>query len=577
MLEGIKQFFQSATLTPPPLPRPPNTPQSFPGYRTNVVAKTTPSLRSDRNLKSLDRLADLRSRSTTSDVLREMSVQSPEMSSAVSLALRTGIPDRFTLIGRNLDGQVDAAATSLAHELLRRLTYLGDASGSFGPQQGIQSLSETLGKDLLLEGAMCLEVALDKSRTPASLNAIAPSTLVFYEEDKSFRLAQKVGGEEISLDLPTIIYSSVDQSSAQLFPTSPLEAAIKPIIADIDFSTDIQRALKRAVLPRLNAVIDSEKLKKMTPPEILADPEKFAAYQNEVIASVQAVVNGLNPEDALVSFDSVTYSYVDGGHEPGDVLEKVQKLLNGKLTAGVKSLPVALGFGGSQNASSTESLLFLKHCDLVRRKLNEVYSRALTVAIRIMGVEGYVEFVYDPLDLRPTRELEAFKQMEQSRILDQLSLGLISDDEACILLTGHLPPQGYAPKSGTMFRGGAAAPVANPTSNTSAVERTLKPDTPTAPKGPAKAEVDPNLVLAHAQNEQSNATTQQALKALADLTYVMSQQNQKPTQVHMQQDPIELNLSIAPEPKTPSKRKIKINRDKDGRLQDFEVTDDAQQ
>ncbi len=578
MFEQFKNLFQSATLAPPPPPKAPNAPRALPGYRTNVVAKTSASTKRDRNLKSLDRVADIRNRSTTSEILREMSVMSPEMSSAVSLALRTGIPDRFTLVGRNLDGQVDAAATNLAHELLRRLTYLGNADGSMGVQQGLQSLSETLGKDLLLEGAACLEVALDKSRTPASMNVIAPSTLVYYEEDNSFKLKQKVGGDEIDLDLPTVIFTSVDQLSSELHPTSPLEASIKAIIADLDFTQDTARALKRAVLPRLNAVIDSEKLKKMTPPEVLADPELFAKYQNEVIASVQNVMNGLNPEDVLVSFDTVSYAYVDGGHEPGAVLERVQKILNGKLVAGTKSLPVSMGFGGTSNASSTESMLFLKHCDLVRRKLNEIYSRALTIAIRIMGVEGYVEFVYDPLDLRPTRELEAFRAMEQSRILDQLSLGLISDDEACVLLTGHLPPQGYAPKSGTMFRSaaGASAPVENPTSNTSAVERTLKPDTPTAPKGPAKAEVDPNLVLAHAQNEQSNATTQQALKALADLTYVMSQQNQKPTQVHMQQDPIELNLSIAPEPKAATKRKIKINRDKDGRLQDFEVTD-AQQ
>jgi hypothetical protein len=507
--------------------------------------------------------------------LREASVQSAELSAAIYLATRLGIPERFTVIGRDLDGKVDANATALAHELLRRLTYLGAADGSFGPQQGLQSLSETLARDLLLEGAACLEVALDQARIPASLNVIAPPTLVFYEENNSFRLAQKVGGDEISLDLATVIYTSVDQSSSQLHPTSPLESSIKAIIADLDFSQDMSRVLKRAILPRLSASIDTEKLKKMTPPEILADPEKWATYQNTVIAAVQSVVNGLSPEDALVSFDMVAYSYLDGGHSPGDILEQVQKVLNAKLASGVKTLPVALGFGSSANASSTESLLYLKSADMLRRKLNEVYSRALTVAIRIMGVDGYVEFAYEELDLRPAKELEAFKSMEQSRILDLLSLGMLDDNEACLQLTGQLPPAGYTPKSGTMFRSTQSqAPVANPASNTST---TPKPDTPQQPKGPpAKAEADPNLALAHAQSEQANETTKQALKAMQDLTYVMSQQNQKPTQVHMQQDPIELNLSIAPEAKSPTKRTVKIIRDKDGRLSDFEVSD-AQQ
>jgi hypothetical protein len=80
--------------------------------------------------------------------------------------------------------------------------------------------------------------------------------------------------------------------------------------------------------------------------------------------------------------------------------------------------------------------------------------------------------------------------MEQSRILEQLSLGLMSDEEACVRLTGRLPPAGMAPLSGTMFKGGAAsAPVENPNSQTSTMNKTLKPGTPASPKSPTKAQV----------------------------------------------------------------------------------------
>jgi hypothetical protein len=73
--------------------------------------------------------------------------------------------------------------------------------------------------------------------------------------------------------------------------------------------------------------------------------------------------------------------------------------------------------------------------------------------------------------------------MEQSRILDLLSLGLLDDNEASLKLTGQLPPAGYTPKSGTMFRSTQAqAPIANPASGTS----TMDPTTPQQPKGPAK-------------------------------------------------------------------------------------------
>jgi hypothetical protein len=397
--------------------------------------------------------------------------------------LRTAITDGFTIIGRYLDGQISAEATTMAHELLRRLTFLGNVDGSFGPQQGLQSLSETLLLDCMYTGSIGLEVALDKQRVPASLNAVALSTLVMYEEDNAFRLTQKIGGEEIDLDIPTFIYATMDQVVTEAYPTSPLSSVLQPVLSDLDFNNDVRKALKRAVLPRLNAVLDSEKILKATPPEILGDPEKLAAYRNELLSQVESVVNGLNPEDALVGYDYVDYTYVKGGHDPSEIIERMQKVLNAKLVAGARTMPVTLGFTGSSTAGSAESLLFLKQCDGYRRKLNEVYSRALTVAIRLMGIDGYVEFKYDTPNLRPDDELEAFRAMKQSRILEQLSLGLITDEEACVLLTGHLPPPGAAKLSGTMFKTGSNGVTENPTSNTAnGTEKALAPETPTKKK-----------------------------------------------------------------------------------------------
>jgi hypothetical protein len=473
----------AATLAPPPLPKAKPKPVALPGYRTRLVASTSAIAKPNVQSTSLDRAADLRNKVNDYATLRALTKNSPELSSATSLTLRTGIPEKFTLIGRDLDGQVDENATALAHELLRRLTFLGASDGSFGAQQGLQSLSETLAMDLQLSGAMALEVALDKARIPASFNPVAVNTLRFYEEDNSFRVVQVIGGQELDLDIPTFVYVALDQVVTEAYPTSPLTASIQPVLSDLDFNNDIRRALKRAVLPRLSSLIDTEKFKKNTPPEILSDAEAYTNYQNAAIEAVSQAINGLEPEDALVSFDFVTHAYVQGGHDPSTVIAKVQEVLNAKLVSGAKTLPVTLGFTSTASAGSVESLLFIKQADSVRRKLNECYSRALTVAIRLMGVEGYVEFEYDTINLRPEEELEAFKAMRQSRILQLLSLGFMTDAEAGLKLTGHLPPAGFKPLSGTGFMGTGEAVAENPTSNTSnAVEKNLTPDTPTKPK-----------------------------------------------------------------------------------------------
>ena len=475
--------FEAAALPTNPLPKAPKGPQALPGYRTRIEVNTSPILKTSVKSATLDRVSDLRNQVDDYATLRTIMKHSPEMSSALSQALRAGIPEEFTLIGRDMDGQVDAEVTGLAHELLRRLTFMGAADGSFGAQQGLQSLSETLAIDMQLTGAMALEVALDKARIPASFNPVAVKSLRFYEEDNAFRVVQLIGGQEIDLDIPTFIYVSMDQAVTEAYPTSPLTASVQPVLSDLDFNNDMRRALKRAVLPRMTSIIDSEKFRKNTPPEILADPEAYAKYQNETINTVQSVINGLNPEDAIVSFDFITHAYVDGGHDPSTVIERVQKVINAKLVSGAKTLPVTLGFSSTSSASSSESLLFVKHCDAIRRKLNEAYSRALTVAVRLMGKDGYVEFVYDTINLRPEDELEAFKTMKQSRILELLSLGMITDEEACLKLTRHLPPAGMPKLSGTMFRTGSTGVNPNPTSNTAnATEKALSPETPINPK-----------------------------------------------------------------------------------------------
>ena len=214
---------------------------------------------------------------------------------------------------------------ALAHELLRRVTFLGNPDGSYGAQQTLQSISESLGQELMLTGAACLEVALDKQRVPASMNVIAVNTLSFYEADNSVRMVQKIGGTEISLDIPTVIYTALDQNPTDAYSTSPLNASIQAILSDLDFNNDIRRSLKRAILPRLQAKIDSERLKKMTPPEILADSDKFAEFQNSVITEVENTLNGLNPEDALVGLDLIDYSYIDGGHDQAPSLNECKR------------------------------------------------------------------------------------------------------------------------------------------------------------------------------------------------------------------------------------------------------------
>ena len=472
---------------PTPAPtKAPNRPQALLSFKTQVAKAASALQRADRRLANTD-IATYRTANDTRVVIRDLAASNPDLSATVNSYLRVGIPTEYTVIARDPDGVVNVESTKLAQELLRRLTFLGDPSLGYNPVSDLQSLSESLAKELLQYGSMALELALDKQRLPLYLNAVSVTKLQFKEEDGGVYPVQVIAGNEISLDIPTFFYISLDQDLLTAYSSSFMEPAIQAVLADTAFLNDLRKSMQRVIQPRLVATIIEEKVKASAPPEIASDPEKMGQLYTSLIDQLNEVLTGLNPEDALVSFDNVEYTMLksEGSSSSiADTLAIVQKLIESKLAAGAKSMPAVLGRDGNGTAATTSTMLFLKNANIIRTKLNTIYSRMLTQAVRLMAQDVYVEFTYAELDLRPQAELEAYRAMYQSRILEQLSLGFITDEEASIKLTGNLPRDGHVPLAGTHFKSGGLQ-VTNPTSNTSTMnvtEKTLDTGTPAQPK-----------------------------------------------------------------------------------------------
>lgn len=462
--------------------------QSLPGFKRQVPVLTSVMAKPERRLANTD-ILDFRNGADTKTIVRDLAASSPDLSATRNAYLRVGIPNTYTVVARLADGQIDPDGTSLAQQILRRVTYLGDPTLGYNSYGSLAELSMSLGGQLLDYGSMGLELVLDKARQPTRLSPIHTPSISYYEDKELgyVRPVQVVGGQEIDLDLPTVFLYNLDQSLLTPYSSSPFETAVQAVLADTDFLNSLRRVMRRAIHPRFVAEIIEEKVLASLPPEIQNDSGKMQEYLSNLVADITSKVNGLNPEDALVSFDTVQFSLMDnkGNGNIGDTLKAVQEMLNSKLAAGAKTLPSVLGRGnGSGTASSVETMLFLKNANMIRVGLNTLYSRALTQAVRLFGKDVYVDFEYAELDMRPSGELEAYKAMEQSRILDLMSIGFLPDEVACLKLTGSLPPAGYVNKSGTMFRGASAPSAANPNSQTSTMKDGQK--TPESPKSPAK-------------------------------------------------------------------------------------------
>ncbi|MFA5706263.1 MAG: hypothetical protein WDA41_07910 [Candidatus Neomarinimicrobiota bacterium] len=415
------------------------------------------------------------------DVIKALGYTSPDISQAINTLIRFAITDEYRIIAKTFDGMIDEVATNYAQALAARFDCLPPDYDGFYTQTDLRSTSESLLRQLVTYGALSGELVLSAARVPSFIRAISVKDIKF--EAKGTRAVPYVesnsGGasNKIYLDSPLFFFMSLDQDLDEAYPISPLTASVQPVLFSEEFKQDLRRAFRKAALPRLTARIDSEKFKESLPAEIRYDEEKLTAYMSSLITDLESRLNDLNPEDAIVFFDILDIKH----HSAGNIsfhenMKELRSLIDGNVASGVKTLPSVLGRGESQSVASTESMLYLRYVEGMQEKINSFYSRVFTLALRLLGFDVYCTFRYADPELRPKSELESFYSLKQSRVLEQLSYGFISDTEASIELTGRMPSGNFTPLSGTRFNINRAE-MANPYSNTS-----VTPDGVTATK-----------------------------------------------------------------------------------------------
>lgn len=343
---------------------------------------------------------------------------------------------------------------------LSSLNHLNDYTYGYDDRISTAGLSEILLGETLKTGACSLELVLDKARLPFRLQPVSPMQLrwrITDVEDGPFNHKitpwQQLQGATIMLDIPTFFFAKLDADPTVTYPKPPMEPAINAAVFHAEVLEDIRRAVRRSGHSRLLVTIDSEKLRKAAPLDVRGDPAKLQTWMEEVRASLETQLAGLNPESGLVLFDTVTAEYLNSEIGASADYGPLMELVDGQAATALRTPPAVLGkrIGGSQNTTSTESLLFIKHATGIRQPAETVLSRAYTLAMRLLGFDGYVEVKYTPIELRTESELEAFKLMKQQRILELLSDGFLTDQEAAEELdTGMMAP-GAPPLSGTGF------------------------------------------------------------------------------------------------------------------------------
>lgn len=433
-------------------------------------------------------IADIRHVRNRTQLLRYLSHTEGPLSTAVHNLVQVASNGYSVAAYNTGTNQFSSDGTNLANVVLSRLNTLYDYSDGFSNKLAFKNLIETMLREAVLTNGVGIELVLSKAFTPDFVQVVPLETVQWFNDEKGrpvpkqYAFGDMSQRDPISLDIPTFWVSRMAGDPADLYPRSMMEAAIKLLIYFEEFLEDIRRVVRQSGHARQTVSLDVEKAVKTAPREVQNDTKKLQAWLAGIQKAVKDELEAISPEEAVILFDTATYEIKSPSFGNKIDYTPMLNVLSGMWATSMKTPPSVLGMrldSGSSSEGNVETLIFLKSAKGIQSPVETTLSRMLTLSCRLLGADVYVNFEFDPLDLRPEIELESFYTMRQTRILQQLSLGFISDEEAAMRLKTGPRPSGAPKLSGTFFLDGSSVgqednlPV-NP--GDTPVGKTLQPD-----------------------------------------------------------------------------------------------------
>lgn len=370
--------------------------------------------------------------------------------------------------------------TTLAMSIAENMDTPMDYGGST-KKTSIAGTVKTMLREALLTGIVTAELALNKASLPDYIQVVGGETLDWADAgDGGVYPVQTQAGknEPVSLDIPNFFYAHLNPDPDTVAPRSMMEACLKILVYFEEFMEDIRRSVRVAGHNRMTIELDAEKISKTAPRDVQSDAGKLSSYLNSVRSAVELQLAQISPEQALVHYNTAKPDVLQSGSGTKIDYTPLLNVVAGQYATSMKTPPSVLGLrleGGSQQMGSVETLIFLKSAKTLHTPVETVMSRILTLAARLYGADVYVWFRMNDLDLRPELELEAFRTMREARLLNHLSLGLITDDEFAVEVGTFPRPPGAVNLSGTMFNHKQAMEVSTSPGDTP-MGRDLQPD-----------------------------------------------------------------------------------------------------
>lgn len=397
------------------------------------------------------------------DLIESLLIDDPDMSAALNAYLTVANTSMIIKV-RDENGIIDRDGYKTLNLLLAGMEQRSDYTTGFELARSLRGVCADFRYMLLKRGAISTELIYDKNLIPQTFRIVDPKSIEWIEKEPgSYKPQQKVEGSDkpIKLDIPTFFTTFYRKDPNRIYSHSPFVSAINTIAARQQVINDLYRIMQLTGFPRMEIVIMEEILLKNAPENVKQDKEELRQWTNDRISEINNAVTNIRPDQTLTHTDAIEVKMVNE-KQPGAAVDisKVIDVLNAQNQAGLKTMAVIIGRGESgQNTSSTEARIFSMNAQELNEPIAILLSQAFSLMLRLTGSSSTVEVKFAPVELRPDLELEPQRTMKGARLKEDLSLGIISDDEYHLEMHGRLRPDEAPELSGTGFMQASSASV----------------------------------------------------------------------------------------------------------------------
>lgn len=395
-----------------------------------------------------------RSNSDSKTLISDLLRTDPDMSAALNAFLTVADTELMVTV-RNPDGTLDSAGQAQFNAMLVGMTVRSDYSTGFQVPVTLDSIIEGARYMILARGGVAGELLMTKAFFPNTIRLMDLGTIEWIEPQVgNYKPQQKTNdGRTISLDIPSFYVSWFRKDPTAIYSHSPFISAINTIAARQQVINDLYRIMQVTGYPRMEATVVEEVILKTAPQEVKSDPVKKNAYIQQIIGNITSRLSSMRPDQAFVHTDSIEMGMMNektAGMELN--IEPILKTLNAQNQAGLKSMATILGRGESGvNTASVEARVFSLSAQAINKPVAGFLSYHFTLAMRLLGYQGYVECKFADVEMRSALELATNMLVESQMLKDDLSLGIITDEEYHQRVYNRPPPEGAPVLSGTNF------------------------------------------------------------------------------------------------------------------------------